>query len=102
TMWVATDEFVGRHVMGRLHKERIPDVQASKVNGLTTTADALWLCTTSSGLLSWNGNTLVSHRQAEESGGQCSSVLADRQARVWVGFSSGGGGLRGACKLHRT
>jgi len=90
TMWVATDEFVGRHVMGRLHKERIPDVQASRVNGLTTTADALWLCTASSGLLSWNGTTLISHRQAGESGGQCSSVLADRQDRVWAGFSSGG------------
>jgi len=100
TMWVATDEFVGRHVMGRLHKERIPDVQASKVNGLTTTADALWLCTTSSGLLSWNGNTLVSHRQAEESGGQCSSVLADRQDRVWVGFSSGGVALHDHGNVH--
>ena len=45
-MWLATDEFVGRYAMGRLIKERIPDVQASRVNGLTTTADgALWLCT---------------------------------------------------------
>ena len=44
---MATDEFVGRYVMGRLVKERIPDVQASRVNGLTTTADALWLCSAS-------------------------------------------------------
>ena len=59
-MWVATDEIVGRYTMGRLVKERIPDVQASRVNGLTTTADALWLCTASRGVLSWNGNTLTS------------------------------------------
>ena len=71
-------------------KERIPDVQASRVNGLTTTADALWLCTASRGVLSWNGNTLVSYRQPGESGGQCSSILADRHDRVWAGFSSGG------------
>ena len=90
TMWVATDEIVGRHVMGRLIKERIPDIQASRVNGLTTTADALWLCTASRGVLSWNGNTLTSYRQPGESGGQCSSILADRHDRVWAGFTSGG------------
>jgi signal transduction histidine kinase/ligand-binding sensor domain-containing protein len=89
-MWVATDEIVGRHAMGRLIKERIPDVQASRVNGLTTTADALWLCTASRGVLSWNGNTLTPYRQPGESGGQCSSILADRHDRVWAGFSSGG------------
>jgi len=90
TMWVATDEMVGRHVMGRLVKERIPDIQASRVNGLTTTADALWLCTASRGVLSWNGDTLNSYRQPGESGGQCSSILADSHDRVWAGFSSGG------------
>ncbi len=89
-MWVATDEFVGRYAMGRLIKERIPDIQASRVNGLTTTADALWLCTASRGVLSWNGNGLISYRQPGESGGQCSSILADRHDRVWAGFSSGG------------
>ena len=89
-MWVATDEFVGRYAMGRLIKERIPGIQASRVNGLTTTADALWLCTASRGVLSWNGNGLISYRQPGESGGQCSSILADRHDRVWAGFSSGG------------
>jgi signal transduction histidine kinase/ligand-binding sensor domain-containing protein len=89
-MWVATDEFVGRYLMGRFVKERIPDVQASRVNGLTTTADALWICSSSRGVLSWNGHTLVSHRQPGESGAQCSSILADRLDRVWAGFSSGG------------
>ena len=32
-------------------------------------------------------NTLTSHRQPGESGRQCSSILADRQDRVWAGFS---------------
>jgi signal transduction histidine kinase/ligand-binding sensor domain-containing protein len=90
TMWVATDELVGRHVMGRLITEPIPDVQSSGVNGLTTTPDALWLCTASRGVLSWNGNTLTSYRQPGEAGPQCSSILADRHDRVWAGFSSGG------------
>jgi ligand-binding sensor domain-containing protein len=76
--------------MGRLIKERIPGIQASRVNGLTTTADALWLCTASRGVLSWNSNGLISYRQPGESGGQCSSILADRHDRVWAGFSSGG------------
>jgi signal transduction histidine kinase/ligand-binding sensor domain-containing protein len=89
-MWVATDEFVGRYTMGHLIKERIPGVQASRVNGMTTTADALWLCTASRGVLSWNGDTLTSYQQPEESGGQCSSILADRHDRVWAGFSNGG------------
>jgi len=90
-MWLATDEFVGRYAMGRLIKERIPDVQASRVNGLTTTADgALWLCTAFGGVLSWERNTLVSHRQPGESGRQCSSILADRNGRVWAGFGGGG------------
>ena len=66
---MATDEFVGRYEMGRLVKEQIPDVQASRVNGLTTTADALWLCTAFRGVLSWNGNTLTSHRQPENPAG---------------------------------
>jgi signal transduction histidine kinase/ligand-binding sensor domain-containing protein len=100
TMWVATDEIVGRHVMGRLIKERIPDVQASRVNGLTTTTDALWLCTASRGVLSWNGNTLISYRQPGESGGPCSSILADRQNRVWAGFGSGGVALHDQSGVH--
>src|SRR5262249_36787122 len=89
-MWVATDEIVGRYVMGHLIKERIPDVQASRVNGLTTTADALWLCTASGGVRSWDGHALVSSRQRGETGKQCSSILADRDDRVWAGFTSGG------------
>jgi signal transduction histidine kinase/ligand-binding sensor domain-containing protein len=89
-MWVATDEFVGRHVAGRFVKERIPDVQASRVNGLTTTADALWLCTAFRGVLTWKGNTLISHRQPGESARQCACILADRQDRVWAGFGGGG------------
>jgi signal transduction histidine kinase/ligand-binding sensor domain-containing protein len=92
-MWVATDEIVGRYAMGRLVKERIPDVQASRVNGLTTTTDALWLCTAFRGVLSWKGNTLISHQQPGESGRQCASILADRQDRVWAGFGGGSGGV---------
>lgn len=93
TMWVATDEAIGRHIMGRLVKERIPDVQASRVNGLTSTADALWLCTAFRGVLSWKDNTLASYRQPGESARQCSSILADRQDRVWAGFGGGGAAL---------
>jgi signal transduction histidine kinase/ligand-binding sensor domain-containing protein len=89
-MWVATDDVIGRHVMGRLIKEPIPDVQASRVNGLTSTPDALWLCTASRGVLSWNGTTLVSYRLPGDASGQCSSILADRKGRVWAGFSNGG------------
>jgi ligand-binding sensor domain-containing protein len=66
-------------------------VQASRVNGLTTTADALWLCTAFRGVLSWNGtSTLTSHQQPGDAGRQCSSILADRQDRVWAGFGGGG------------
>ena len=85
-MWVATDEIVGRYVMGRLVKERIPDVQASQVNGLTTTADALWLCTAFRGVLSWNGNTLVSHRQPENPAG--SAPAFSRIGRTACGRAS--------------
>src|SRR6187402_1281125 len=85
-MWVATDQLVGRYTMGRLVRERIPDVQASRVNSLTTTADALWLCTAFRGVLSWKNNTLTSHRQPGDNR-QCASMLADRQDRVWAGFS---------------
>ena len=90
-MWVATDDMVGRYARGRLVKERIPDVQASRVNGLTTTANALWLCTAFRGVLSWNADTLTSHRQPGDAGRQCASILADRQGRVWAGFGGGGG-----------
>jgi signal transduction histidine kinase/ligand-binding sensor domain-containing protein len=89
-MWVATDELVGRHTMGRLIKERIPDVQASRVNGLTTTGDTLWLCTAFRGVVSWNGTSLTSHPQPTESSRQCLSILTDRHDRVWAGFASGG------------
>jgi signal transduction histidine kinase/ligand-binding sensor domain-containing protein len=89
-MWVATDQIVGRYAMGRLTRERIPDIQASQVNDLTTTAAALWLCTAFRGVLSWDGKTLTSHRQPGESGRQCASILADRQDRVWAGFAGGG------------
>jgi signal transduction histidine kinase/ligand-binding sensor domain-containing protein len=89
-MWVATDETVGRYTMGRLVKERIPGVQASRVNGLATTADALWLCTAFRGVLSWKDNTLTSHQQAGERSKGCASILADRQGRVWAGFGGGG------------
>jgi signal transduction histidine kinase/ligand-binding sensor domain-containing protein len=89
-MWVATDDMVGRYAAGRFVKERIPDVQASRVNGLATTAEALWLCTSFRGVLSWKGNTLTSHRQPGEPGKGCASILADRQDRVWAGFGGGG------------
>jgi signal transduction histidine kinase/ligand-binding sensor domain-containing protein len=92
-MWLSTDEFVGRYTMGHLIKERIPGVQASRVNGLTTTADALWLCTSSRGVLSWNGSTLTPLHPPPGSSTQCSSILADRHDRVWVGYSSGGAAL---------
>jgi len=92
-MWVATDQIVGRYVMGRLIKERIPDVQASRVNGLTTTPDALWLCTAFRGVLSWKDNALTSHWQPSDTGRQCASILADRQHRVWAGFGGGSGGV---------
>ena len=90
-MWVATDDTVGRYVAGRFIKERIPDVQASRVNGLTTTADSLWLCTAFRGVLSWKDNTLTTHVQPGESTKGCSSILADREGRVWTG--SGGGSV---------
>jgi len=89
-MWLATDDFVGRYAGGRLIKERIPDVQASRVNGLTTLDDALWLCTAFGGVQSWEHGTLTSRRQPNETGRQCSSILADRQGRVWAGFGGGG------------
>ncbi|HEV8394207.1 MAG TPA: ATP-binding protein [Vicinamibacterales bacterium] len=90
-MWVATDQIVGRYTMGHLVKERIPDVQASRVNGLTTTtAGTLWLCTAFRGVLSWNGSTITSHQLPADSGRQCASILADRQDRVWAGFGGGG------------
>ncbi len=89
-MWVATEDSIGRYVMGRFVKERIPDIQASRVNGLTSTADALWLCTVFRGVLSWKDNSLTSHRQPADAGKQCSSILADRQGRVWAGFGGGG------------
>jgi signal transduction histidine kinase/ligand-binding sensor domain-containing protein len=89
-MWVATDDTVGRYTMGRFVKERIPDIQASRVNGITTTADALWLCTAFRGVLSWKGNKLTPHQQSGEPGKGCASILADRQDRVWAGFGGGG------------
>ena len=99
-MWVATDDLVGRHVMGRFIPEPIPDVKASRVNGLTTTADALWLCTAFRGVQSWAGLTLVSHRQPGEPGRPCSSILADRQGRVWAGFGGGGVALHEHGQVH--
>jgi signal transduction histidine kinase/ligand-binding sensor domain-containing protein len=90
TMWVATDELVGRYSAGRFARERIPDVQASRVNGLTTAHDTLWLCTAFRGVLSWKDNTLTPHRQPSDAGRQCSSILADTQQRVWAGFGGGG------------
>ena len=89
-MWVATDEMVGRYAGSRFVKEHIPDVQASRVNGLTTTADTLWLCTAFRGVLSWKDNTLTSHLSPGESPKGCSSILADRRGRVWAGFGGGG------------
>ena len=89
-MWVATDNLVGHYSMGRLVKERIPDVQASRVNGLATTADALWLCTAFRGVLSWDGYTLASRPQPGDRGRSCTSIFADPQNRVWAGLSSGG------------
>jgi signal transduction histidine kinase/ligand-binding sensor domain-containing protein len=89
-MWVATDEMVGRYTMGRLIKERIPNVQASRVNGLATTKDALWLCTAFRGVLSWKDNQLTSHQLPDQPVRGCASILADRQDRIWAGFGGGG------------
>jgi signal transduction histidine kinase/ligand-binding sensor domain-containing protein len=89
-LWVATDDMVGRYAMGRFVKERIPDVQASRVNALATTGDALWLCTAFRGVLSWKDGTLTKHQAAGEPARGCASILADRQGRVWAGFGGGG------------
>jgi signal transduction histidine kinase/ligand-binding sensor domain-containing protein len=90
TMWVATDDRVGRYVNGRLVTEPLPGVPASRVNALATANDTLWLCTAYRGVVSWSHGALRSHRQPGESGRQCLSILADRQDRVWAGFTSGG------------
>ena len=89
-MWVATDDTVGRYSMGRLVKEKIPNIQASRVNALATTKDALWLCTAFRGVLSWKNNTITSQQAAGEAAKGCASILADRQERVWAGFGGGG------------
>jgi len=89
-MWVATDQIVGHYVTGHLVKEPIPDVQAIRVNALTTTSDALWLCTAFRGVLSWKNNALMPHPQPDATGRQCASILADRLDRVWAGFGGGG------------
>ena len=89
-MWVATDDTVGRYVGGHFIREKIPEVQASRVNGMTMTGDTLWLCTAFRGVLGWKDGALTSHSQPGDAGRQCSSILADRQGRVWAGFGGGG------------
>ncbi len=89
TMWVATDDLVGRWVNGRLVAASIPGVQTSRVTAMATTPGRIWLCTAFRGVLSWSG-VLTSHRQPGETARQCLTILADRQERVWAGFTSGG------------
>ena len=89
-MWVATDDRVGRYHEGRFSVEPIPEVEASRVYALALTSDRVWLCTAFRGVLSWHDNTLTSHRQPGEGARQCYAILADRQGRVWAGFTSGG------------
>jgi len=50
----------------------------------------LWLCTAFRGVLVWKDGALTSLRQPGDAGRQCSSILADRQGRVWAGFGGGG------------
>lgn len=89
-MWVAADDGIGRHVAGRLIVEPVPDVHASRVMALATTPETLWLCTAFRGVQSWTASTLTSHRQPNEPARQCLTIIADREDRVWAGFTSGG------------
>jgi signal transduction histidine kinase len=41
-------------------------------------------------VLSWSGNTLITHPQPGISGRPCSSILVDQEGRVWAGFGGGG------------
>ena len=83
-MWVATDDAIGRFVNGRLIAEPIP-VVADSVYALAITPQALWLCTSFRGVVSWRAGTLTSH-----SARPCSTLIADRRDRVWAGFQTGG------------
>jgi signal transduction histidine kinase/ligand-binding sensor domain-containing protein len=89
-MWVSTDRHIARFTGGRWVPAPIPDVPESRVQAMVIDRDRSWLCTAFRGVVSWDGSTLTSHRQPGESGRQCTCMVADRQGRVWAGFTSGG------------
>jgi hypothetical protein len=85
-----TDDFVGRYVGGRLIKERVPDVQASRVNGLTTTA------TTRSGSVRRSaaccrGSTTCSRRTGSRAKPAASAPASSPIARGACGRASAAG-----------
>ena len=89
-MWVATDEYIARFAGGRWVPSAIPAVTESRVQAMVIGSERSWLCTAFRGVISWDGYALTSHRQPGESGRQCTSMIEDRDGRVWAGFTSGG------------
>ncbi|HEY6509442.1 MAG TPA: two-component regulator propeller domain-containing protein, partial [Vicinamibacterales bacterium] len=92
-MWASTANGLWRFDKERFNRVDVPGtLNWGRVMALTTDAnDALWLCSSLKGVMTWDGHVLSSVEGQEETASRsCSSVYRDRRGRIWVGFSGGG------------
>jgi signal transduction histidine kinase/ligand-binding sensor domain-containing protein len=94
-MWASTSEGLWRFSNGQFRKEPVPgSINWGRVLSLVSAApDTLWLCSSLTGVMSWDGKSLSQPTdQKELTERACSTMFRDRRGRVWVGFGAGGGG----------
>jgi signal transduction histidine kinase len=94
-MWASTSDGLWRFTNGQFRKEPVRgDINWGRVLSLlAVSADDLWLCSSLSGVMVWDGETLAPPVDSKDLAGRaCATIYRDRRGRVWVGFGSGGDG----------
>ena len=94
-MWASTSEGLWRFSNGQFRREPVRgDINWGRVLSLmAASADDLWLCSSLTGVMVWDGASLSPPGGSKDLAGRaCATIYRDRRGRVWVGFGSGGDG----------
>lgn len=94
-MWASTPEGLWRFRDGQFRRQPAPEsINWGRVLAMTTSnSGTFWLCSSLTGLTTWDGQPDSAPGALKDVAGRpCSVAYRDRRGRIWIGFGSGGGG----------
>ena len=78
------------------------DIQWEGIMAIAADATGMrWLCSSQQGVMTWDGTTVRRPTGVHDLSGSCSTIYADRQHRLWIGFAGGGAAMKHDAAWHR-